>query len=211
MEDDLRPHLTPVAVTHLKIRSALRFPVNGRLPVLIRFRIDLHAVRHHKGRVESESKVPDDLVFARLVLIFFKKISSAGKRDAVNVFLHLVRRHTESVIDKSNRFLLGIDEYLDLLLVIIRKRRLSHHVQLFQLRYRIAAVTHKLADKNVVVRIEPFFNDRKYILRIDCQTTLFFVHLFPLFCAANMYQSPAGLWQAAHRHKLSPNTIYHIS
>ena len=43
----------------------------------------------------------DDLVGIALVLIFLYKIRGAGKSDLINIFLHLVRGHAETVIRKG--------------------------------------------------------------------------------------------------------------
>ena len=42
----------------------------------------------------------DDLVVVCLIFIFCDKICRAGKCDLVNVFLHLIRSHADTVIDK---------------------------------------------------------------------------------------------------------------
>ena len=72
----------------------------------------------------------DDLILIRLVLVFFNKIRRAGESDLVDVLLHLVRRHADTVVDKCKRLFLRIDNDLNLRLVIIRQRVLAHHIQL---------------------------------------------------------------------------------
>ena len=44
--------------------------------------------------------MPDNLVLIRLILVFLNKIRRAGESDLVDVLLHLVRRHADTVVDK---------------------------------------------------------------------------------------------------------------
>ena len=97
---NLRSHLIPGAVRHGKFRAAVAFPVNRNRALLIGKGIDVHLVRHHERGIKAQTEMADDLIVVGLVLIFLNEISRAGKGDLVDVFLHLVRRHAESVIDK---------------------------------------------------------------------------------------------------------------
>ena len=57
-------------------------------------------IRNHECGIKAQAEMTDDLIVIGLVLIFLNEISRAGKGDLVDVLLHLVRRHAESVIDK---------------------------------------------------------------------------------------------------------------
>ena len=109
----------------------------------------------------------DDLVIRSFVLIFLDKIRGTGERDAVNILLHLVRRHAQSVIDHLDRLVLRAHNDLDLCLVIIRQGILSHHIQLLQFGDGVAPIADQLAIKDIMIRIQPFFNDRKQIFAVD--------------------------------------------
>ena len=133
----------------------------------IRERIDLHLIRHHKCGVESEAEVTDHIVLCRLVLIFLEELCRTGKSDLCNVFFHFFRSHSKTVINKLHRLLFRVDDNFDLRLIPLRKLILSHHIQLLKLRDRVAPVGDHLADKNVMIRIYPFLNNREYILTVD--------------------------------------------
>ncbi len=72
----------------------------------------------------------DDLVIVRLILVFFNKIRSAGECNLVDILLNLLRRHSETVIDKCHRLLLGAYNDVNPGLVIKRCLELAHHLQL---------------------------------------------------------------------------------
>ncbi len=80
----------------------------------------MHLVRHHERRIKAQTKVTDDLILVGLVLIFGYKIRCSGKGDLVNVLLHLIRRHTHTVINKLKGLLLRVYQYLDFSLKVCR-------------------------------------------------------------------------------------------
>ena len=109
----------------------------------------------------------DDLILVGLILILGNKIRSAGKCDLVDIFLHLVRRHTDTVIGDFDRLFLGMDLYVDPRLKIIRQGIFPHHIQLFQLCDRVASVGDQLPIKNILIGIQPLFNNRKNIIAVN--------------------------------------------
>ena len=127
----------------------------------------MHFVRNHKCRVESQTKMSDHLIICRFIFIFLKELGCSGKCDLCDIFFYLFRSHSQTIINKLQRLLFRIHQYLDLAFVIVRKLIFSHHIQLFQLRDRIAAIGNELSHKNVMIRIHPFLNDRKNIVAID--------------------------------------------
>ncbi len=97
-------------------------------------------VSHHERGVKSESEMPYYLIFGGLILIFLEKFRRAREGDLRNVFLHLVGRHADAVIDEFERLFVGICDHLYIRLIIIGELILSDHVELFKLRNRVAAV-----------------------------------------------------------------------
>ena len=110
----------------------------------------------------------DDLVFTRFIFVFLKEIRRSGKCDLVNVLFYFIFRHTKSIVHKTDRLVLSIDKYFHFLFVILRKGCLPDHLQFFEFCDGITSIADKFTDENVVIRIQPFFNNRKNIIRINC-------------------------------------------
>ena len=127
----------------------------------------MHLVGYHECGIETETEMTDDLILVGLVLIFLHKLCCAGESDLGNVLLYLIRCHTKTVIDKLHGFGFRIDDNLDLCLVIIGKLIFAHHLKLFQLGDRVTAVGDQLTHKNIVVGIQPLFNDWENIIAVD--------------------------------------------
>ena len=109
----------------------------------------------------------DHLVIRRFILIFLQKLGSTGKSDLCDVLFHLISGHTDTVIDEFEGLLFGIDYHFDLGLIFRREGIVAHDLQLFKLGDGVAAVRDHLSDKNVMVGIEPFFDDRENIFTVD--------------------------------------------
>ena len=109
----------------------------------------------------------DDLIGIALVLIFFDEIRSTGKCDLVDILFHFVGGHAQTVILEGQCLLLRIHDDIHTSLIPFGKRIFSHHVQLFQLGHGIAAVRDQLSVENIVIGIQPLFNDRKYVFTVN--------------------------------------------
>ena len=109
----------------------------------------------------------DNLVFIGLVLILGNKVSRPGNSDLVDILLHLIRRHTDTVIRDPDRLFLRMDLHVNPRLKIIRQGVFPHHIQLFQLSDRITPVRDQLPVKNILVGIQPFFNNGKNIIAVN--------------------------------------------
>ena len=72
----------------------------------------------------------DNLIVIGLIFIFGNEIRCAGECDLVDVFLHLVCGHSQTVIDKGDGLLFRIYNHLHLRFIPFRQSVLSHHVQL---------------------------------------------------------------------------------
>ena len=156
-----------VRLLHLKFRTAVTFPIDRLCAFFVGQRFDGHLVSHHEGRIKSQSEMSDDLVFIGFILILLHKSSGSGEGDLVDVFLHFVRRHADSVIDKLQGLLCGIGDDLNGKLLVRREIILSHNLQLPQLRNGVAAIGNHFPDKDVVVGIQPLLDNGKYIFTVN--------------------------------------------
>ena len=118
----------------------------------------------------------DDLLIICLVLVFLQEISCSGKCDLVNVLFHLICCHSQSIITDGNGFVFRTNLNFDLAFVIFRQICLSDQGKFLPFCNCIAAVADNLSQENVMVRIQPFFDNRKNIFRINSQITLFLCH-----------------------------------
>ena len=89
-----------VTVYHIEFGATIAGPVNRSSPLFIGKGIDGYLVRYHKCGVEAQSEVSDDLIVIGLVLVLLNEVRCTGKGDPVDVFLHFIGRHTETVIDE---------------------------------------------------------------------------------------------------------------
>ena len=135
--------------------------------VLVGQGINVYFIRYHECRIEAQSKMTDDLVGIALVLIFLNEICCAGKCDLVDVLFHFVGGHAQTVILEGQCLLFRIHDDIHTSLIAFRHGIFSHHVQLFQLGHGIAAVRDQLSVKNIVIGIQPLFNDRKYVFTVN--------------------------------------------
>ena len=166
IEGDFRPDLSPASLFHIKFRSPVALPMHRLCSLFIRKRINVYLVRYHKCGIKAKAEVSDNLVLIRLVLILFKKVRRPGKSDLIDIFLHLVRRHADPVINKFQRLFFRVDHYFYFRLVVIRQNTFSHHFQFFPLCNRVASVGNHFPHENVMVGIQPFFDNRKNIIAV---------------------------------------------
>ena len=141
--------------------------MHRRASLFVRQSVDGYLVRHHKRRIEPQAKMPDNLVFIGLVFVFFQKILGAGKSDLVNILFHFLRSHADSVIGHLNGLVVGIYRNLNLILQAFRTGVLAHQLQLLQLGDGVASIGYQFPVKNIVVGIQPLFDNREYILAVN--------------------------------------------
>ena len=108
-----------------------------------------------------------DLILIGLVLVLLDEIRRTGKSDLVDILLHLVRRHTDTVINKLERLLLRVHDHLNLRLITVGQGIFPHHVQLLQLRNCITAVGDQFPEKDIMVGIQPLLDDRENIVAVN--------------------------------------------
>ena len=136
----------------------------------------MHLVRYHERGIEAQAEVADDLVIVGLVLILLQESGRAGEGDLVDIFLHLFGGHAKSGVDEFQGFLFRVHDHADAVLVAFRIGVLADEGQLFQLGDGVAAVGHQLTEENVVIGIQPFFNNRKNIFAVDGKTSMLICH-----------------------------------
>ena len=72
----------------------------------------------------------DNLIFIGLVLISLQKILCAGECNLVNILLHFLRRHAQTVVLYLDGLFLRVHGNLNLVLHVLRLGILSHQLQL---------------------------------------------------------------------------------
>ena len=127
----------------------------------------MYFIRYHECGIEAQSEMTNDLVGIALVLIFLNEIRSTGKCDLVDILFHFVGGHAQTVILESQSLLFRIHDDIHTSLITFRKRIFSHHVQFFQLGHGITAVGDQLSVENIVIGIQPLFNDRKNVFTVN--------------------------------------------
>ena len=143
-----------------------------------------HLVRDHERRVEAQTEVADD----GLVLILGHKLLGTREGDLVDVAVHLVGRHTDTVVTNRQDALLGIDLHLDLqvarlaLPCALRRERA-------QLLRGIDGIRNQLTQENLVVRIQKLFNDRKDIFRSHSNGSVSHIFLCFVVCVFSFLSS----------------------
>ena len=159
-----------------EIHAAFGFPVNGLGTFLPGEGIDGDLVGDHEGRVEAQAEVADDLVLGGLVLIGVQKVRSAGKGDVVDVFLYFLSGHAEAVVLKAEDLIRRIGGHVNAQFFLGIQSRFTHQFQFFQFGDGVAAVRDHLAEKDIVVGIEPLFDDRKHVFRVHGKVAVFSIH-----------------------------------
>ena len=153
----------PLSFAHLEFYALFRLPVYCLSALLIGTSIDRHPICHHKSRVKAQTKMPDDLILICLVLVLLQKTLRTGKGDLIDVGFYFVCGHTNSVIDKGQCLFFGVGNHINPVLLPFRRFIFAHQRKLFQFSNRITTIGNHFTDKNIVIRIQPLFNNRKNI------------------------------------------------
>ena len=93
----------------------------------------------------------DHLVICSLVLILFQKFCGTGKGYLRDVFFHLIRIHTDAIINELQALFFRIYNHINFCLIVIRELVFSHNFQFFQLSNSITAIGYHLSEKNIMV------------------------------------------------------------
>ena len=129
--------------------------------------IDMDLVSYHKCRVEAQTEVTDDLVLICLTLVLFEEFICTGEGDLRDILFDLVHRHADTGIDELECFLIRVHNDMNFVFVLFLRSVLADALKLSQLRDGIAGICDLLAYKNIMIRIEPLFNDRQHVLAVD--------------------------------------------
>ena len=105
--------------------------MNGLCAFLIGKGVDMNFIGYHECGIKAESEMTDYLLISGFVLVFFYKVGSSRKSDLIDVFVNLIRCHSDTVIGDRYRLIFGTYDYVHFGLKSIGKRILSHHVKLF--------------------------------------------------------------------------------
>ena len=162
-----RADFFPAAASHGILCAAVTLPVNRLCAVLERKRVNIDLICNHERRVESETKMPDDLILICLILILLQELRCTGKCDVCDVLLYFLSGHAKSVVNKCQRLRLIIHDHVNRRFVIIRQMLLANRIQLSALRNRVTRIRNHLTYENVLIRIHPLFNNRKYIFTVN--------------------------------------------
>ena len=103
----------------------------------------------------------DDSVAVRF-FVFRDKIRCTGKGDLSNIFFNLLFRHADPVIFYGERLCLFVHRNLNAVF-FIRCRSLAKLDQFFKLCNGVNAVGNDFSEENILVGIEPFFDDGHHV------------------------------------------------
>jgi hypothetical protein len=109
--------------------------------------------------------VADDRVFVG-VLVLFKELGSAGEGDLVDVLFDFFRGHADTVIGDRDGLGVFVKGDRDAVLGIVLGG-LAERDKVLMLLDRVNGVGDDLADKDILVGIEPFFDDREQVFTVD--------------------------------------------
>ena len=151
------------ALGHGEGHAVLALPANRGCALAEGERVDGHLVGDHKHGIEAQTEVADDAgIFLILVLgVFLHEGFRAGERDLIDVGLDLVLGHAHAVVNEAELARGLIHLHVD---GAALRGGAVHHAQLGD---RVAAVGNDLADEDIFIGIQPFFDDWHDILRVN--------------------------------------------
>ena len=164
-----------LALFHLEFRTAVATPVHCR-SVFPTLGLNFNLVGHHKCRVEPKSEMAYQVLLHILILV--KEVVGTTEGYLVDVLVNLLLRHTDTAVADNQFFLvnLHLDGKVAQLTFELAARR-----QGFQLLRGIYSIGNQLAQKNLVIRIKEFLNDRKDVFGLNVQIALHISFLFLVF------------------------------
>ena len=155
-----------IRIGDLIIHTVFGYPGNCRSVLNERLGIDPYFIGDHERGIETETEVADDSAcVSALPRIFLNEVHRAGKSDLVDVLIDFLFGHSDSVIGKLDRTLFAVIIDVQLILGIVFLDRFTEINETLELGDRVGAVTYELTDKDVLIRVKPLSDDRKYIFR----------------------------------------------
>ena len=182
MKDNLCPSFRFFCIFQRIFRASVTDPTYGFCIIFIRFSQDFHFFCHHKSRIKSETKMPDNAGIFSRILIFLQKLFCSRKRDLVDIFFNLFAGHPNSLIFDSQRFRIFINFHFDDWVAIFHLC-FTYCGEVFQFGCRICRVRNQLTKKNLVVAVKKLFNQWKNILHRYINTSC--CHIYIIFCLQN--------------------------
>ena len=172
MQNDICAVGSPCAAGDFKIHSILRNPVHGLCGFLAGKRLDFHLVGDHEDRIEPKAEMSDDVaLFLRIVpLELLHEFGGAGESNLVDVFLDFLRRHTDTGIRDADGFLFLVYGHGDLHL--FPGVRMQHA----EFRDRITGIRNRFPQENILIGVQPAFDNRHNILRVDGDAAVFLLN-----------------------------------
>ncbi len=108
------------------------------------------------------------------VFVLVYKLLCTGERDLVDIAIHLLSCHADTVIADGQGFLRFVEAnaYAQVAQVALG---FTHRRQGLQLLRRIYGVTDQLTQKDLVIAVQKFLDDGEYIVRRHANIT--FTHI----------------------------------
>ena len=180
------------SLLHRVFGRSVAGPVHRFGTLLVRTSHDLDLVGNHESGIEPQSEMP----YNRLVFIFFQKFFGARKSDLVDIFVDLFGRHADPQIGNRQYPFVGIERYADRQIAQF-PLEFAHRCERFQLLGGVYAVRNQLAQKNFMIGIEKFFNNRKDIFR--CNSNFPVLHSFYRFKQYSFLRTKPNQLMCQHR------------
>ena len=136
--------------------------------------MDFHVFGHHKGRVETQAKLTDDLIGIFGVFEFLHKFCCAGECNLIDVLFDLFGGHPETFVGDGDGLLFLVESHLhgdvSEFAGVLTKR--SQSLDFLRSVYRVG---DEFPKENLMVGIEEFLDNRENVLGMD-RDRAFFLH-----------------------------------
>ena len=109
-----------------------------------------------------------------LLFVFLEKILSAGKRHLIDVALHLIGCHADAVVADGQGLGLAINP--DANAAFLPLTAIASHGRHASFADGINTVAHQFPKENLMAGINGLLDDRKDVLGVDLDLTLFVHH-----------------------------------
>ena len=157
-----------VGFLHFEFGSTRTTPMHCFCSLFVGLGDDLHLVRHHEGRVETQTEVTDN----RLVLVFFHELFGARECDLVDVAVDFIGCHADTAVGYGQRLFLLVDGDMDRevaqFALDFAERRKG-----FQLLGSIYGIGNQLTQKDFVIRVEEFLDYGEDVFRRNSDFSVF--------------------------------------
>ena len=119
----------------------------------------------------------DDALLGRVALAFVlaDEIQRAGKRDLIDVAVDLLAGHPDAVVGDGDGLGVAVERDVDAVGVVLNLR-LRERDETLELGDGVRRVGDGLADKNILVGIQPPLDDRHNVLRMNRNIALLTGH-----------------------------------